>query len=166
MNSPESSPLPDRAKTADEQIQRMLAGKRIAVVGLSDDPGRPSYRVARYLRSIGKEIIPVNPNCRTVFGVKCYASLEEIALPIDVVDVFRRAEFCPDIVRSAIRIGAKGVWLQSGIVSPEAQAIAGEAGINFVQDRCLMVVIESTSCPGVRSATSRLRRQRRRRGAE
>ena len=83
--------------------------------------------------------MPVNPNCQTVFGVKCHGSLEEITLPVDLVDVFRRPEFCADIVRSAVKIGAKGVWLQSGIVSAEAEKIAREAGMDFVQDRCLMV---------------------------
>jgi hypothetical protein len=120
-------------------MQRLLAAKRIAVVGLSDDPSRPSYGVARYLISAGKEIIPVNPNHMTVMGMRCYASLEDVTGPIDLVDVFRRAEFCPDIVRSAVKIGAKGVWLQSGIVSPQAERIATEAGIDFVQDRCLKV---------------------------
>jgi predicted CoA-binding protein len=138
MNAYESCPLPDRSAACDA-LRRMLGAKRIAVVGLSDDPGRASYRVADYLQSAGKEIIPVNPNCQIVLGVKCYATLEEIPLPIDVVNVFRRPEFCPDIVRSAIRIGAGGVWLQSGIVSPQSEALAREAGIDFVQNRCLMV---------------------------
>jgi hypothetical protein len=138
----QSCPLPDRSKQADDPdsaLRRMLAGKRIAVVGLSDNPSRPSWGVASYLRSAGKEIIPVNPTHSTVMGVKCYATLEEVPGPVDVVDVFRRAEFCPEVVRSAVKIGAKGVWLQSGIVSAEAEAIAREAGIDFVQDRCLKV---------------------------
>jgi|SRR5665213_981492 len=139
MNPSESCPLPDRSTSRDAQLERMLAAKRIAIVGLSDDPSRASYRIANYLRAKGKEIVPVNPNCQTVFGVKCYASLDEITLPVDLVDVFRRPEFCPDIVRSAVKIGAKGVWLQSGIISAEAEKIAREAGMDFVQDRCLMV---------------------------
>ena len=72
-------------------------------------------------------------------GLKSYATLEDVPGPIDVVDVFRRPEFCPDVVRSAVKIGAKGVWLQSGIVSAQAEAIAREAGIDFVQDRCLKI---------------------------
>ena len=139
MNQSPSRPLPDHSTDEAEQIRRLLAGRRIAVVGLSDDPGRASYRVADYLRSVGKEVIPVNPNCQTIFGVRCYAGLEEFPLQIDVVNVFRRPEHCPDIVRSAIQIGARGVWLQAGIVSPQAEAIAREAGIDFVQNRCLMV---------------------------
>ena len=120
-------------------IARMLAGKRIAVVGLSDDPSRPSYDVASYLRSAGKVILPVNPNCSTVMGLKCYASLDQVPGPIDVVDVFRRPEHCAAVVQDAIAAGAKGVWLQSGIVSEGAARIAKEAGIDFVQNRCLKV---------------------------
>jgi predicted CoA-binding protein len=120
-------------------IRRLLAGRCVAVVGLSDDPMRPSHDVARYLQSAGKEIIPVNPNHARVLGLKCYPSVESIPGPIDVVDVFRRAEFCADVVRSAIAAGAKGVWLQTGIVSDEAERIAAEAGIDFVQDRCIKV---------------------------
>lgn len=135
----ESCPLPDRTKDPQGAIQRMLQGKRIAVVGLSDDPSRPSYGVASYLRRMGKEIIPVNPTCPTIMGLKSYPSLEEVPGEIDVVDVFRRPEYCPDVVRSAVKVGAKGVWLQSGIISPEAERIAREAGIDFVQDRCLKV---------------------------
>ena len=74
-----------------------------------------------------------------MLGLKCYASLEDVPGTIDVVDVFRRPEFCADVVRSAVAAGAKGVWLQSGIVSPEAEQVAAEAGIDFVQDRCLKV---------------------------
>ena len=99
----------------------MLAGRRIAVVGLSDDPSRASYGVAAYLRSAGKEILPVNPNYATVMGLKCYARLEDVPGEIDVVDVFRRPEHCPDVVRSAVAVGAKGVWLQSGVVSEESR---------------------------------------------
>ena len=138
--SEDACPLPTnpRGSTADA-VRRMIAGKRIAVVGLSDDPTRASHGVASYLLSAGKEIIPVNPNLQTVMGLKCYPSLEAVPGAIDVVDVFRRPEFCPEVVRSAVAVGAKGVWLQAGIVSPEAERIARDAGIDFVQDRCLKV---------------------------
>ena len=142
MATHDSCPLPDRTASPRDDaaaIARMLLGQRIAVVGLSDDPSRPSYEVAQYLQSIGKEIIPVNPRCDAILGCKCYRSLEEIPGHVDVVDVFRRSEFCPAIARSAVAIKAGGVWLQSGVVSHEAQAIAREAGIDFVQDRCLKV---------------------------
>jgi hypothetical protein len=117
----------------------MLGAKRIVVVGLSDDPSRASYGVAGYLRSVGKEVVPVNPNHQTVMGMTCYPSLRDVPGKIDLVDVFRRPEYCAGVVEDAIAVGAKGVWLQSGIVSAEAQRLAQAAGIDFVQDRCLMV---------------------------
>ena len=120
-------------------IERMLQGRRIAVVGLSDDPSRPSFRIANYLQSHGFEILPVNPHALVVLGVRCVPSLADVSGPIDVVNVFRRAEYCPQIVRAAIELGAKGVWLQSGIRSDEASRLAAEAGIDFVQDLCIMV---------------------------
>jgi predicted CoA-binding protein len=136
----DACPLPpNRAAREAEVIRRMLAAKRIAVVGLSDDPSRASHGVASYLMSAGKEIVPVNPNHQRVLGLKCYPSLEAVPGPIDVVDVFRRPEHCADVVRSAAAVGAMGVWLQSGIVSPEAEQIARDAGIDFVQDRCMKV---------------------------
>jgi predicted CoA-binding protein len=95
--------------------------------------------VASYLLSVGKEIVPVNPNHQRVLGLRCYPSLEAVPGPIDVVDVFRRPEHCAEVVRSAVAVGAKGVWLQSGIVSKEAERLAHEAGIDFVQDRCMKV---------------------------
>ena len=136
----EACPMPSKPPQSEaDMVRRMLAGKRIAVVGMSDDPSRASYGVAGYLRSAGKEIIPVNPNLQAVMGLKCYPSLEAVPGPIDVVDVFRRAEYCPDVVRSAVAVGAKGVWLQSGVVSDEARRIARRAGIDFVQDRCMKI---------------------------
>ena len=133
-------PLPSRPSDDEAAvIRRMLLAKRIAVVGLSDDPTRPSHDVARYLQSVGKEIIPVNPNHAKVLELKCYPSLVAVGGPVDVVDVFRRAEFCADVVRDAIAAGAKGVWLQTGIISDEARQLAAEAGIDFVQDRCMKV---------------------------
>lgn len=136
----DACPLPSSPqRTEAAAVRRMLAGRRVAVVGLSDDPSRASYGVAAYLRSVGKEVIPVNPNHQTVMGLKCYARLEDVPGSIDVVDVFRRPEHCADVVRSAVAVGAKGVWLQSGVVSPEAKEIASRAGIDFVQDRCLKV---------------------------
>lgn len=120
-------------------IQRLLAARRVAIVGLSDDPSRPSFGIASYLLSVGKEIVPVNPNHARVLGVKCYPSLEAVPGPIDLVNVFRRPEHCADVVRSAIAVGAKGVWLQSGITSGEARELAAAAKIDFVQNRCIMV---------------------------
>src|SRR5258708_2987816 len=129
--------LPTRANQAESaSIQRMLAGRRIAIVGLSDDASRPSHGIARYLLAAGKEIIPINPNCRVVMGLPCYPSLEAAPGPIDVVDVFRRPEHCADVARSAIAVGAKGIWLQSGITSDKAAAVAARAGIDYVENRC------------------------------
>lgn len=140
MNEGEACQLPTRGGDDDEAaVGRMLAGKRIAVVGLSDDPYRPSYGVADYLRSAGYEIIPVNPNHGTVMGLRSYPSLADVPGLIDVVDVFRRPEFAADVVREAVAVGAKGVWLQQGVRSREAERVAREAGIDFVQDRCLKV---------------------------
>ena len=136
----DACPLPTRPGDDEAAaVRRMLAGKRVAVVGISDDPTRPSHDVARYLQAAGLEIIPVNPNLKQVLGLKCYPSLAAVPGPVDVVDVFRRPEFCPDVVRDAVAAGAKGVWLQSGIISDEAEQIAAEAGIDFVQDRCMKV---------------------------
>lgn len=136
----ESCPLPSDEQDDDAPaIDRMINARRIAVVGLSDDPSRPSYGVASYLLSAGKEIFPVNPNHRRVLGLTCYPSLSAVPKPVEVVEVFRRPEFCADVVRDAIAAGARGVWLQSGIMSPEAHELAIRAGLDFVQNRCLMV---------------------------
>lgn len=136
----ESCRLPAGKGDSDaDVIRRLLASNRIAVVGLSDDPSRPSYGIANYLLSAGKAVIPVNPNHASVMGLTCYASLEAVPGPIELVNVFRRPEHCADVVRSAIAVKARGVWLQSGIVSQEARALAEKAGIDFVQNRCIMV---------------------------
>jgi predicted CoA-binding protein len=117
----------------------MVQATRIAVIGLSDDPSRPSYGVARYLVERGKQIVPVNPNYSTAIGLKCYARLEDVPGTIDLVDVFRRPEYCADVARSAAAVGAKGLWLQSGIRSAEAKRVAQQARIDYIEDRCLMV---------------------------
>lgn len=136
----ESCRLPAGKRDSEaEVIRRLLSSNRIVVVGLSDDPSRPSYGIASYLLSAGKEVIPVNPNHASVMGLKCYVSLEAVPGPIELVNVFRRPEHCADVVRSAIAVRARGVWLQSGIVNPEARALAEKAGIDFVQNRCIMV---------------------------
>ena len=125
---------------AEALIARLLAGRRLAVVGLSDDPSRPAYRVSAYMQRAGYDLFPIHPTATTVLGVPCYPSLADIpGPPIDVVNVFRRPLACPDVVRAAIAAGARGVWLQSGIVSDEARQLAAAAGLPFVQDRCIMV---------------------------
>lgn len=136
----ESCRLPaGKGDSGAEVIRRLLAANRIAVVGLSDDPSRPSFRIASYLLSAGKQVIPVNPRHTSVLGLTCYPSLEAVPGPIELVDVFRRPEHCADVVRSAIAVKARGIWLQSGIVNAEARSLAAKAGIDFVQDRCIMV---------------------------
>jgi predicted CoA-binding protein len=139
--SGEACPLPSEPGMDERAIiQRLLKLSRIAVVGLSDDPSRPSYYVSMYMRDqAGKQIVPVNPSHDTVWGQKCYASLDEIPEPIDLVNVFRRPNACPDVVRAAIRKGVKGIWLQAGIISDEARTLARDAGIDYVEDRCIMV---------------------------
>jgi predicted CoA-binding protein len=97
--------------------------------------------VMRYLLQAGYRVIPVRPNdCDEVLGVPCATSLREVQEPIDLVDVFRRAEHTPQIARQAVGAGAKALWLQSGIVSAEARAIAEEAGIDYVEDACTKIV--------------------------
>ena len=137
----QACPLPSREPGGGDAgaIARMLAGGRIAVVGLSDDPSRPSYQIASYLIRQGYEVIPVNPTHATVMGMTCYASLCDVPGAVDVVNVFRRPAFCADVTRDAIAIGARGVWLQSGIRNDDARDLAAAAGIDFVQDRCIMV---------------------------
>ena len=138
--SAEACPLPSRLPGQEASaIDRMLTAKRIAIVGMSDDPMRPSNGIGGYLMSHGFEIIPVNPNHEKVLGLKCYASLADIPGGVDLVNVFRRPLACADVTRDAIAIGAKGVWLQSGIRNEEAKRLAEEAHIDFVQDRCIMV---------------------------
>jgi predicted CoA-binding protein len=121
----------------EQQILR--AARIIAVVGLSSNPDRSSHGVAAYLQKRGYRIIPVNPNESEVLGEKSYARLEDVPEKVDVVDVFRRAEYAPEIVKSAIRIGAKAVWLQLGVRNEEAEKLAREAGVLFVQDVCMAV---------------------------
>ncbi len=122
-----------------EEIRDILHSARtIAVVGLSDRPDRPSHGVAAYLKAHGYRIIPVNPGVREVLGEKAYARLEDVPEPIDVVDVFRRPEHVPEIVDSAIAVGAKVVWLQDGIVHEAAAAKARAAGLRVVMDRCML----------------------------
>lgn len=113
-------------------------GKTIAVVGLSSRRSRPSYGVSEYMQSKGYRIIPVNPNEAEVLGEKAYATLDEVPEPIDIVDVFRRSECVPDIVDAAIRIGARGVWMQEGVIHEAAANKARDAGLEVVMDRCIL----------------------------
>ena len=114
--------------------------KTIAVVGASPSPDRESHGVMRYLLNQGYRCIPVRPDCDEVLGIPCARTLLEIDEPIDLVDVFRRPEFCAAHAREAVEVGAKALWLQLGIVSPEARAIAEGAGLAYVENACTAVV--------------------------
>jgi uncharacterized protein len=120
--------------------QRILAdAKVIAVVGASRDVDKPAHRVPRQMIRHGWRIIPVNPYAEEIFGVRCYPTLADIGEAVDLVNVFRPAADAVEVVREAVAIGAPAVWLQSGIVSAEARRIAVDAGLDFVEDRCLAV---------------------------
>lgn len=112
--------------------------RRVAVVGLSDKPDRPSNEVARYLQAQGYEVVPVNPTIEAALGQRAYPSLRDVPGPVEVVDVFRRSEQVPPVVEDAIAVGAKVVWLQEGIVNEGAAARARAAGLAVVQDRCML----------------------------
>jgi uncharacterized protein len=129
--------------TSPSEIAAVLDGaRRIAVVGASDDPSRPSFGVVRVLLDAGFEVIPVNPNVPSVHGLPTVASLAEVEGVIDVVDVFRRPQHVPDVARDAVAAGAKALWLQVGIRSDEARRIATDGGLRFVEDACLALVVD------------------------
>lgn len=111
----------------------------IAVVGVSRDPSKAAHSVPRALQAAGYRIIPVNPHAETLLGEKVYADLKEIPEPVEVVLVFRPSSDTPPIARQAVAIGAKALWLQLGITSPEARSIAQDAGLAFVEDHCIGV---------------------------
>ena len=121
-------------------VEILREARTIAVVGASPRPERPSNDVMRYLLAAGYRCIPVRPDGDAVLGVPIVRTLEEIDEPIDLVDIFRRPEFCPDVARAAVAAGAGALWLQTGIRSEEAQAIAAAAGLDYVEDACTKVV--------------------------
>ena len=132
--------LPEGAKASADPILEILKNyKTIAVVGLSSNRGRPSHGVAEYMKSTGYRIIPVNPNEKEVLGEKSYARLEDVREKIEIVDIFRRAEEVPAAVDSAIRVGAKVVWMQLGIANAGAAEKARAAGLIVVEDACIYV---------------------------
>ncbi len=130
------------ANASDEEIKAILEeAKTVAVVGLSDNPERESHQVAAYLKAQGYRIIPVNPNVQEVLGERAYPTLGDIPkdIKVDVVDIFRRPEFIPEIVDQAIARGAKAVWMQKGLAHNAAADKARAAGLAVVMDRCMMV---------------------------
>ena len=119
----------------------LASAKTIAMVGASPDPARPAHGVMRYLLAQGYRVIPVRPlDCDEVLGVPCVATLAEIEEPIDLVDVFRNLDACPAHAREAVEVGARALWLQLDIVSPEARRIATDAGLDYVEDACTAIV--------------------------
>lgn len=112
--------------------------KTLAVVGLSSKPTRPSCGVAAYMQSKGYRIIPVNPHERSVLGERAYASLEAVPAPLEIVVIFRRPEHVPEVVESAIRRGAKVIWMQEGVRHEAAAERARAAGLEVVQDHCIL----------------------------
>ncbi|MCK4885704.1 CoA-binding protein [Candidatus Bathyarchaeota archaeon] len=140
---------------SQEEIKSVLETYRtVAIVGLSRDPDKASYRVAQYLESVGYRIIPVNPFADEILGEKCYKSLLEVPDTIDIVDIFRPSEDVPAIVDEAItiknRVGSPNViWMQLGIVNEEAAKRAREAGFTVVVDRCMMIEHRRLSMDGV-----------------
>jgi uncharacterized protein len=112
--------------------------KTIAVVGLSSSPYRASHGVSRYMQANGYRIIPVNPHETEVLGEKAYSSLDDVPEPFEIVDIFRRPEYVPDIVEAAIRKGAKVIWMQESVIHEAAAARARQAGMEVVMDRCIL----------------------------
>ena len=131
---------PSRADEQREPELKELLQKAhtIAVVGLSSSRIRASYGVSQYMQSAGYRIIPVNPNEQEVLGEKSYPRLEDVPEKIDVVDVFRRSEFVPEIVDAAIRVGAHAIWMQEGVVNETAAQRARDAGLFVVMDACIL----------------------------
>ena len=116
----------------------LKTSRTIAVVGLSNKRFRPSYGVSEYMQRNGYRIIPVNPFEKVVLGEKCYPDVDSIPERVDIVDIFRRAEFVPEIVEAAIRIGARAVWMQEGVVHEDAAERARGAGLEVVMDQCIL----------------------------
>ncbi len=122
----------------DPIAELLKSAKTIAVVGLSDNPMKPSYGVSEYMQSRGYRIIPVNPQIEEALGEKAYASLLDVPEKIDIVDVFRRSEAVPEIVDQAIQLKVPAIWLQEGVVHEEAAEKARKAGIFVVMDKCIL----------------------------
>jgi uncharacterized protein len=124
--------------SVDAVSEILRTSKTIAVVGLSGKPQRPSHGVSRYMQGAGYRIIPVNPAETEVLGEKSYARLEDIPERVDIVDIFRKSDAVPAIVDAAIRIGARGVWMQEGVMHPEAAEKARRAGMFVIVNTCIL----------------------------
>ena len=142
---------PGMSTPEDRELRALLGeAQTIAVVGLSSKPDRPSHGVAAYLQEHGYRIVPVNPRETEVLGESAYAALSDIpsTIPIDVVDVFRRADETPAVARDAVAIGAKVLWLQDGIVSDEAYRIATDAGLEVIMGVCIRSTLQRLETEG------------------
>ena len=123
----------------DTELTKLLRdAKTIAVVGLSNNPVRPSFGVSRFLQRQGYRIIPVNPNEKEVLGERAYASVKDVPDQIDIINIFRRPARVPEVVDDAISKGARCIWMQEGVVNHEAAKKAEEAGMPVVMDRCIL----------------------------
>lgn len=127
------------ATTGQQHLRILKQYKRIAIVGLSANPYRPSHFVALYMRAAGYEIFPVNPREREILGRRCYASLADVPRPLEIVDVFREPSAVPAIVEEAIACDAKVIWMQLGVIHEQAASRALEAGLEVVMDRCIKI---------------------------
>jgi predicted CoA-binding protein len=126
---------------SDQDVKRLLsAASTIAIVGASSNPDRPSNGIMWKLKSVGYRVIPVNPNETDVLGERAYPTLFDVPERIDIVDVFRRSEFTPAIADAAVKVGAKALWLQSGVTSEDAAARAAAGGLMVVMDACIGVM--------------------------
>ena len=127
---------------SDDKMRRLLSEARtIAVIGAKDKAGQPVDRVGRYLIQVGYQVIPVHPTRKNVWGLQTYATLAEVPCPIDIVNVFRAPQYCPDHARETIALSPlpRLFWMQLGIASPEASSLVGKVGISVVEDLCIMV---------------------------
>jgi uncharacterized protein len=131
--------VPHQNPSNDTLLELLTSAKTIAMVGASSNPDRPSNGIMRKLQSVGYHVIPVNPNETTVLGERAYPSLSQVPERIDIVDVFRRAEFAPAIADDAVKVGARALWLQSGVVNDAAAAKAAAGGLLVVMDACIGV---------------------------
>ena len=136
---PKMNLVPKKEMVMDQVMRQILSQfRRIAVVGLSPDPARPSFGVSQYMQSQGYEITPVRPGGETILGVKAVENLSDVPDPLEIVDVFRKSEAVPEIVDEAIRLKAKALWLQEGVVHPAAEEKARKAGLLVVSNRCIL----------------------------
>jgi predicted CoA-binding protein len=140
--------------TDDELRKILIDAKTIAMVGASDNPEKPSHRIFKQLLDAGYRVIPVNPREKSVHGVPAVASLAEIHEPVEIVDVFRRAEDTPPIADEAAALGAKTLWLQKGISNDETAARAHAQGLVVVMDKCIGATHHALGIPSRSSASS------------